>query len=163
LAKQQIPGLELDIYGDGEEAYLDELKSRVRTQGLSESVRFHDRVPVDQVPDLIRNAHLGLVPCKRDVFVDKVMLPVRLLEYVVMGLPAVVARVETVEAYFKDDEVAYYPPDNAALMAERIVELYHNPAQVREMSVRAQKAFSIYEWPKMQNRYYGVLDRLLNS
>ena len=163
LAKQQIPGLELDIYGDGEEAYLNELKAQVHTQGLSKSVRFHERVSVDQIPDLISNAHLGLVPCKQDVFVDKVMLPVRLLEYVVMGLPTVVARVKTVEAYFRDDEVAYYPPNDAGKMAERIVDLYKNPTRIHEMSLRAQKAFRDYEWPKMQIRYYRVLDRLLNS
>ncbi|NIW62934.1 MAG: glycosyltransferase WbuB, partial [Gemmatimonadetes bacterium] len=62
--------------------------------------------PVERVPALIAGADLGLVPCRRDPFVDKVMLPVRLLEYVVMGLPAVVSRVGTVEAYFGDDAVA---------------------------------------------------------
>ena len=142
---------------------LEILTSSDIMQGLEKSVHFHNRVPVDQVPNLIRNAHLGLVPCKKDVFVDKVMLPVRLLEYVVMGLPAVVSRVGTVETYFNDDEVAYYPHNNATSLANQIVNLYHNPERRSRMAQRARIAFQGYEWPNMQTRYYRVLDKLIQS
>ncbi|MDP6775142.1 MAG: glycosyltransferase [Candidatus Latescibacteria bacterium] len=162
-ARADIPGLELDLYGDGEEGYIEDLRRFVRAHGLSGCVRFHDRVPVEQVPDLIRQADIGLVPCRRDVFVDKVMLPVRLLEYVVMGLPAVVSRVGTVEAYFGSDEVAYYPHNDAGALAHRIVDLYRNPRQRTQMAERAKNAFRSHEWPQMQKRYYRVLDALLNG
>ncbi|MDA0747642.1 MAG: glycosyltransferase family 4 protein [bacterium] len=163
IASRDIPGLELDIYGDGEEQYIHELHTFVAEHGLTERIRFHGRVPVEQVPALIHRAHLGLVPCKKDVFVDKVMLPVRLLEYVVMGLPSVVARVGTVQTYFTEDEVAYYPPHDAHALAQQIVELYRNPQRSAAMAHRAQAAFRSYEWPQMQKRYYRVLDGLLSK
>lgn len=160
LAKKEIPSLELDIYGDGEQKYLEEVKSWVASRGLQETIRFHDRVPVEQVPDLIEGADLGLVPCKKDVFVDKVMLPVRLLEYVAMGLPSVCSRVGTVESYFDDTEVAYYEHNNAGQLADRIVKLYRDPELRRRMAGKAMKAFRSCEWPRMQKRYYRILDQL---
>ena len=162
LARREIPELELDIYGDGERQYIDELQEFVLARGIREDVRFHNRVPVERVPDLIRKADLGLVPCEKDVFVDKVMLPVRLLEYVTMGLPAVVSRVGTVESYFGESEVAYYPYDDPRALARQIVELYRNPKQRTEMARRAKNAFRSYEWPRMQTRYYNALDGLLS-
>ena len=163
LARRHIPNLELDIYGDGEEGYIEELKAFIRERGLGHSVRLHNRVPVEQIPAMIAGAHLGLVPCRKDVFVDRVMLPVRLLEYVVMGLPAVAARVGTVEAYFRDDEVAYYPHDNAEILAQQIVDLYRDPQRRTDMAHRAKAAFRRYEWPRMKTRYYRVLDSLISG
>ena len=163
LARDRIPELELDIYGDGEEGYIQELKDFVARNGMEGCVRFHGRVPVEQIPELIRRSHVGLVPCHKDVFVDKVMLPVRLLEYVVMELPAVVSRVGTVEAYFKDDEVAYYRHDDPGEMADRIVELYTDPRGREELAQRARAAFKEYDWPRMRDRYYRVIDDLARA
>ena len=160
IARQQIPSLEFDIYGDGEETYLREIKDWVVSRGWSDRIRFHDRVPVEQVPDLIREADIGLVPCRKDVFVDKVMLPVRLLEYVALGLPSVCSRVGTVESYFDDTEVAYYEHDNPIELADRIVWLYKNPALRERMACKAINAFRSCEWPRMQKRYYRILDQM---
>ena len=120
-------------------------------------------MPVEKVPRLIDRADLGLVPCRKDVFVDKVMLPVRLLEYVTMGLPAVVSKVGTVESYFGDEDVAFYPPQDASALASRIVELYRSPSDRLQMADRAKATFRRYEWPQMQQQYYQVIDRLIRS
>ena len=160
IASKQIPSLEFDIYGDGDETYLREVKNWVESRGWSRRIRFHDRVPVEQVPDLIRKADLGLVPCKKDVFVDKVMLPVRLLEYVAMGLPSVCSRVGTVESYFNNTEVAFYEHNNPNELADKIVGLYNNPVLRESMARKALKAFRSCEWPRMQKRYYRILDQM---
>ncbi len=163
IARNQISCLQLDIYGDGEEAYLGELGAFVQSKGLDSCVRFHDRVPVEQIPDLIRRSDVGLVPCHKDVFVDKVMLPVRLLEYVVMGIPAVVSRVGTVEAYFGDEEVAYYWHNDPVDLARQIVDLYSDPGRRVRMVRKARDAFKDCEWPLMRDRYYRVMDKLAQA
>ena len=160
IARQQIPNLHLDIYGDGEEGYVERLRRIVSERGLDGSIEFHGRVPVECIPGLIRHADIGLVPCRKDVFVDRAMLPVRLLEYIAMGLPAVVARTGTVEAYFGDDAVAYYHHDDPRAMAERIVELHRDPVRRADFARRARVAIRDFEWPRMQERYYRVVDSL---
>lgn len=161
IAKRHIPNLEFDIYGDGEEKYIHELQDFLNTNNLQNSVRFHDRVPVDQVPGLIEQAHIGIVPCKKDIFVDKVMLPVRLLEYVAMNVPTIISRVGTVESYFTDDEVAYYPHDNAQALANQIIDLYDNPKKCQQLVENAKAAFQNHTWEKQKETYYRVVDKLL--
>ena len=158
LASHSIPDVELDIYGDGEEAYIEEIKSRAATMGLQNRVHFHDRVPVEQVPRLISQADVGIVPCRKDVFVDTVMLPVRLLEYVAMGLPSVVSRVGTVESYFDDTQVGYYRHDSPVELSEKIVELYENRRLGEDRAREALRAFKGFDWPAMVARYYRVVD-----
>ncbi len=161
IAKQHIPQLEFDLYGDGEEQYLAELQAYLQKHNLQDCVRFHDRVPVDQVPHLIEQAHIGIVPCKKDIFVDKVMLPVRLLEYIAMNVPTIISRVGTVESYFNDDEVAYYPHDDAQALADQIVALYQNPHKRQIQVEKAKKAFQNHTWERQKERYYAVIDALL--
>jgi glycosyltransferase involved in cell wall biosynthesis len=160
IVRRRIPAATLDIYGDGDEGYRGELVRYADRRGLNGSVRFHDRVPVEQVPTLIAGADVGLVPCRRDPFVDKVMLPVRLLEYAVMGLPAVVARVGTVESYFSDGDVAYYRPDDPEDMARQIVALHENPVERALMAERARTAVAAHEWPIQKNRYLRLIEAL---
>ena len=124
-------------------------------------MRFHDRVPVDQIPHLIEQAHIGIVPCKKDIFVDKVMLPVRLLEYVAMNLPTIISRVGTVESYFSDDEVAYYPHDDAKALADQIIDLHQNPHKCQMQVEKAKQAFQNHTWERQKERYYAVIDALL--
>ena len=162
LARREIPNLEFDIYGDGEERYIEELQAFIRDNHLETCVRLHDRVPLEQVPGLIRNAHLGLVPCKKDLFVDKVMLPVRLLEYAAMNLPAIVSRVGTVETYFSDADVAYYPHDDPEALCAQIVAHCNDPKKRQDMAQRAQKAFAPHAWAHQKQRYYNVIDGLLS-
>lgn len=161
IAKEHIPQLEFDIYGDGEEKYIQELHAFLKSNNLENSVRFHDRVPVEQIPALIEQAHIGIVPCKKDVFVDKVMLPVRLLEYVAMNVPTIISRVGTVESHFTDDEVAYYPHDDPQALAEQIITLYQNPEKCQTLVEKAKLAFQKHTWEKQKENYYRVIDTLL--
>lgn len=158
MASRKIPHVELDIYGDGKDAYISEIKAQATSMGLQDCVHFHDRVPVEQVPELISQADVGIVPCRKDVFVDTVMLPVRLLEYVAMGLPSVVSRVGTVEAYFDDTQVGYYGHDNPVELSDRIIELYEDRRLREDRAKKALRAFEGLDWPAMVKRYYRVID-----
>ena len=46
MASRKIPHVELDIYGDGKDAYISEIKAQATSMGLQDCVHFHDRVPV---------------------------------------------------------------------------------------------------------------------
>ena len=58
-------------------------------------------------------AHLGVVPTLRDDFTE-LLLPVKLLEYVHMGLPVVASRLPVIERYFGDDVLLAEPGDPAS-------------------------------------------------
>ena len=162
IARKTIPNLEFDIYGDGEEKYIDELQKFIHDHKLQDRVRLHDRVPVEQIPKLIEQAHLGIVPCKKDVFVDKVMLPVRLLEYVSMNVPTIVSRVGTVETYFNDNEVAFYPHDDAEALAQQIISLTQDAHKREDLVKHARTAFQNHTWEQQKEQYYRTIDKQLS-
>lgn len=74
-ARTQIPGLEFDIYGDGEDAYIQELKDYIHTHRLGNCVRLHDRVPVDQIPNSSSRHTWALCPAKKTSSSTKLCCP----------------------------------------------------------------------------------------
>ena len=72
--------------------------------------------PVEEIPARLAAAHLGVVPTLRDDFTE-LLLPVKLLEYVHMGLPVVASRLPVIERYFGDDVLLAEPGDPASIAA----------------------------------------------
>ena len=77
-------------------------------------------------------AHLGVVPTLKDDF-TQLLLPVKLLEYVHMGLPAVAPRLPVIERYFSDAELHSSSPDRLLRLPGRS----RKPAESRGSPVSA--------------------------
>ena len=69
---------------------------------------------------------LGVVGNRRSAAGD-LMLPVKLMEYIALRIPAVVPRLKAIEYYFSDDMVAFYEPEDVASLADAIYRLYRDP------------------------------------
>ena len=70
-----------------------------------------------ELPRHLAAMDVGVVGNRRSVAGD-LMLPVKLMEYVALGIPAVVPRLRTIEHYFSDDMVTYYEPEDVESLAE---------------------------------------------
>jgi glycosyltransferase involved in cell wall biosynthesis len=127
---------------------------------ISDCVEFTPTVPVDQLPDIIGQADAGLVPYMADAFTQYV-LPVKLLEYAAIGLPAIVSRLRTVEEYFDSRMVAYFTPGNVEELAEKIVLLHRNPDLAAQIAAHAARFTKTCNWPQQREIYYGLIDSLL--
>ena len=81
--------------------------------------------------------HLGIVGNRRTVAGD-LMLPVKLMEYVALGIPVVAPRLRTIQHYFTDDMVRYFEPESVESLAEAICGLHADgEARYRQASVAA--------------------------
>ncbi len=157
VARREIP-VEFDIYGGGDD--LSRLQSLSRELGLDGTVRFSGRfVPMEELRNRIPEAHLGLVTLLYDS-VTRHMLPTKLLEYVSIGLPAIVARTETIQAYFDDSMVRFYTPGDHEELARHIVNLYHNPEEREQLVKNAGRFNSEYSWERQKQDYYHLIDSL---
>src|SRR5439155_16997460 len=106
--RERIPGVRLAIFGDGD--FRDEIERRVAGEGLAPIVTLSEGVvPVSTIASCIRGAHIGLVPFVDSAFTAEI-LPTKLLEYVLLGIPAVVSRNRVIEQYFTDEMVTYVRP-----------------------------------------------------
>lgn len=157
LIKGQVPGLEFLVVGQGDD--LERIKKLVPEMGLSDCVRFQGRVAVEKLPECLREADLGLVPLLYDEF-TRYMLPLKLMEYVRLGIPAVVTRTETIEAYFDDRMVRYVRSGDEKELAESILNLARDAGKRHEMVEQAGRFNREFNWENEKKTYYGLVDSL---
>jgi glycosyltransferase involved in cell wall biosynthesis len=156
--KAAIPELEFVVIGGGDD--LDRIKALAIELGLQSQVRFLGRMPVEQLPHQLSHVDVGLVPILYDDF-TRYMLPLKLMEYVGMGIPAIVSRTETIKAYFDDEMVQYVSPGDERELAEAILELHRDPEKRARLVTNAETFNARYRWDEHKKSYFQLLDSLL--
>jgi glycosyltransferase involved in cell wall biosynthesis len=144
------------VFGAGD--FLGEAEETARQLQLENRVRFsRSFFPVEMIPEMVGNMDLGVIGNRRTLACDKFMLPVKLLEYVYLGIPVVVPRLEVIGRYFDDDMVKYYEPENADELARCIVDLYECPEERQRLVRNASKFYEKYNWRRQAEAYLGLL------
>jgi len=145
-----------DVYGDGD--VVDALRRQVKRLGLTQAVSIPGRRhPMAELIPLIRRAAIALVPMARDVFMDLV-LPSKLIEYVRLGLPAIVTRTPTVAAYFDDTMVWYVDGVAPSDLARAVEAVLTHPGEARVRAERAQLAVAAQPWQHFEPGYLDVVE-----
>jgi glycosyltransferase involved in cell wall biosynthesis len=158
---KQHPDIELAILGDGDD--VARLAALVEELGLGDSVSLSQGfVPIDQLRPILAAASAGIVPIANDSF-TRYMLPVKLLEYVALGIPVICSRTETIEAYFDDTMLSYFTSGDVDGLAASIVALRRDPGVGAQLAKRAALFLEEHDWPHERERYFGVVDSLLND
>lgn len=152
--------IELDVYGSDAEAAtrLAGLAAEVAPTGVRIAPQ---PTPVDEIPARLAEADLGVVPTLRDDFTE-LLLPVKLLEYVHMGLPVVASRLPVIERYFGDD-VLLAEPGDAASIAAAIEGVRADPLAAQARAERASKRLAKIEWRQQRQGYLQLVDGLVSQ
>ena len=161
LARREVPDLRLSIIGDGDDA---EAVARLAADlGLDGSFEFTRKfVPVNALPALLAGAHLGIVPLKKDSF-TQYMLPVKLMEYVSLGIPAIVTRTRTIERYFDDTMVEYISGESVEELARSIAALHADRERRVRLAENAREFARRHNWDSQKLVYYRLVDSLVNG
>ncbi len=159
MLRKRDEEIELDVYGSDAEA-----ARRLAVAALAvapEGVRIAPQpTPVEQIPARLAEADLGVVPTLRDDFTE-LLLPVKLLEYVHMGLPVVASRLPVIERYFGDD-VLLAEPGDAASIAAAIEGVRGDPLAAQARAERASKRLAKIEWRQQRQGYLQLVDGLVS-
>jgi glycosyltransferase involved in cell wall biosynthesis len=162
LCRDGAVRMELHVIGDGEErSRLIALRDRL---GLQDLVRFSDGfVPVQEIPALIADADAGLVPLRASSATD-IMLPTKLLEYVLSGIPCIVPRTVTIGRYFDDQMVQFFEAGSVPSLAEAMLALYHDPQRRARLAQQATAGFGAsHTWQRHKRVYLDLVERLIAS
>jgi glycosyltransferase involved in cell wall biosynthesis len=151
---ERIPA-EAYIYGCGD--FLEDVVKLSARLGLEQKIHFSKSFfPVEKIPEIVCPMDLGIIGNRRNLACDKYMLPVKLLEYVYLGVPVVAPRLSIISRYFDDNMVRFYEPENIDQMAEAIVSMYDQG--IRERFAISAKKF--YETHNIKAQTDIYLDRL---
>ena len=158
VVRRRLPGVHMTIHGIGE--YRDEMVQLVEQLGLQSHIQFtSDYIPTSDLPKIIRQADLGVVPYRRDVFTDGI-LPTKLMEYVALGVPVVAARTPVIESYFDETMVQFFTPEDHQDLARAILALHDDQARLRDLARNADRFNQRYNWQKVSAEYVALVDRL---
>jgi glycosyltransferase involved in cell wall biosynthesis len=157
LAVNRCRYLQLSIIGDGD--YRSTLLNLSKQLELDDCVTFSEGlIAVEQLSWHITHADAGLIPSRSDGATAS-MLPVKLLEYVYMRKPSIVARTTGVQYYFDDAMVCYFDPENVSDLADKIVRVSSDVHYRQSLVDNANRFNDMYNWEAQKHIYLGVIRR----
>ena len=160
LAEREIPFAELWILGSGTEE--GTLKELVRKHELGTKVRFMGQVPGSQIPTWLSQCDVGILPIRRDVFLD-FAFPNKLAEFIIMGKSVIISRLNAIHHYFTEDALAYCEPNSPADLSREMVRMYRDPQLRTQLALRAREEYRPIRWDVMKERYVALVDSLTGT
>ena len=147
----------LDVYGRGDSE--PALRSLATDLGVEDRVRFHGRIPIEDVPAAIAAADIGLAPTRRDPFTD-FSLSTKIFEYGAMGKPAVASRLPMVERTFPAGSVVAYDAGDPKALADAVLGLVDDPsARDRAVSTTLDRVREL-SWEREADKLARLIDGL---
>ena len=150
----------LDLYGRGDAESM--LRALAVELGIAERVRFHGRVPVEEVAGRIAEGDVGLAPTRRDAFTD-FSLSTKIFEYAAMGKPVVASRLPTVERYFGEEALAYFEPGDPVSLAHALSRLVADPSGRAATIAAAGARVRALSWEREAERYVALVRSLARA
>ncbi len=158
---ERVPEVCLRVCGSGQEReHLAALAAQVAPGRVEVTP---EPVPFERIPAELERAHIGVVPTLHDSFTE-LLLPVKLLEYVHMGLPVVSSRLPCISDYFREDEdVSVFTPGEPHALAAALRELCLDPDGAHRRATSASRRLREIAWERQRARYLTLVDELAGS
>jgi len=159
LLGDEIPGLRLDIYGEG--SFLPALRQLASDLGVTERVYFSGRfVSLDDLVAAIAAADLGIVAIKQDAYRDLTLCN-KMYEFITMRKPVVISRTRSVDWYYDESCFALFDSDDAHGLADAVRQLWKDPEGAQRLVRQAAAVNEPYRWPRQAEIYQLAVDTLL--
>jgi len=138
LAAAQAPDAELWILGSGTEQ--ERLATLAKDRGIASRVKLIGQVPASAIPGWLAQCDAGILPIRRDVFLD-FAFPNKLPEFIIAGKPVLVSRLRAIRHYFGEEALAFFEPNSAQALAAEIVQLSKDRARRERLVVEARRQY----------------------
>jgi glycosyltransferase involved in cell wall biosynthesis len=156
--RESVPRLELRVCGSGEDRdRLAALAAQIDPQRIDIS---REPVPFERIPAELAASHIGVVPTLHDHFTE-LLLPVKLLEYVHMGLPVIASRLPGISSYFGERDLTEFTAGDEHDLARAVESLCADPGAARERAASATRRLAEIGWDSQRARYLSLVDELV--
>ena len=146
-ARRRLPAR---IYGTGPEEAA--LKAQVRAAGLGETVTFHGLAPHAEIPAILREADVFVLPSLQEG------LPLALLEAMASGLAIVATSAGGMGGVLRHEANALVvEPASASALAAALHRLAADPTLLRNLGKAARATALGYGWPAVWRQYEQLI------
>lgn len=151
LARAGVPGLTLDLVGDGE--LRDELEGQARSLGIDDRVRFHGYVSRERLAEMMRHVDLHLLPSLRE------SQPHVVAEALATGIPTVATDAGGTAEMLQDGDGVVVPPADPEAFAEALIDVCAriDSFDRHELAARARARYGPEATTRMWTEIYANL------
>jgi glycosyltransferase involved in cell wall biosynthesis len=158
MVRRDIPEIRLTIIGVGDQ--WPEIIRLSRELDLEDVVDLRpDAVRREELPGIIASADVGIVPSRNDEFTDS-LVPTKLMELAVMGMPCIAASTTAIRDYFGGAMVELFEPGNAHDLARCIRQLHRNRPRPEELAASAASFTRQRSWGREGAGFVDLVDGL---
>ncbi len=149
LLREAVPGLVLVLVGGGDEAYRRRLDDLARGLGCAGVVEWTGWKRQEEIWSYIEASDVCLVPHARNPHTDTT-IPNKIFQYLMRGRAVIVSDCPPLRRIAEDTGGGLvFRWDSPAELAERVVELYRDPARRRAMGAAGRRAvLDRYTWER---------------
>jgi len=148
------------IIGEGD--FSDELKRLILAAGLESFVHFDNQFyPMHDIPRIISDANIGLVPLEISS-ITNYALPLKMLEYISLGLPVITVRNAAISYYFGETDCFYYQPGDPESLRAVLDRVAEDPALLMQYHQKAVAIRDKFSWSNEKKKYVSLLRELSN-
>jgi glycosyltransferase involved in cell wall biosynthesis len=149
------------ILGDGDA--LPALRELVTQRRLGGHVHLSERyLPIEEALERVAAADCGVIP-NRPSEINRFALSSKLFEYVALGLPIVVAELDTLTAHFGPEEVTFFSPGDAGSLANAIRWVCEHREDSQHKVERARARAVEYSWARWRQTLLGLYRQLTDT
>jgi glycosyltransferase involved in cell wall biosynthesis len=160
IISEQIPQAEFHIHGEGPQKM--ELVKLIQRLGMERRIFINPMLPLSDMPKVMEGANLGVVPKRKDNFGNEAF-STKILEFMAMGVPVVVADTTIDKYYFDDSVVKFFSGGNPSDLANKMLEIIQNPAARLQQIENASRFVEKIDWDVKQHEYLALVDRLIGA
>jgi len=146
----------------GKGDYVPALQALAKELKIEALVKYLGFVPFETMIAEILAADVTVVPMRRNPY-SVLVHTNKMFEYLALERPVVASRLDSVAAYFPDDAILYFNPDDAVDLARRLREVFADRDATAERVRAATKIYESYRWTHERRKYLDVYDSLLGS
>lgn len=160
--KAQHPGARCELVGPVDTEDLGPEFSDLPAWLARGNVRLRGKVPYEEVPAVLQQSAIALVPLLPTLNYTKA-IPVKLLEYMAAGLPVIGSRFGYIkEIIGRNDCGLLVEPGDAAALAAAICDLLEQPEEALRLGQNGWDAFQReYTWEQEQGKLIELYERVL--
>ena len=158
IAKDKASNIELHIYGEGSSKA--ELQKQIAELQLTDKVFLRSPLPLREIASVMANADLGIVPKRNDSFGGDAF-STKILEFMALGIPVVVADTRIDKYYFNESLVRFFKSGDEIDLARVMVDAYNHREQNHLLAYRALEFARHHSWETKKGDYLALIERLI--
>ncbi len=152
--------MEFHIHGEG--SAKDDLRALIDELGLQRSVHLHPPLPLRDIALVMANADLGVVPKRNDAFGGDAF-STKVLEFMALGVPLVVAGTRVDRHYFDDSMLRFFTPGDVDDLARVMLLAHGQRERGAELAACASDHVSRNHWGVRKSAYLELVQGLVHA